>query len=153
MPDTPLTFVHSNRVERLADALAVALRNMPEAAPLASPHIVVPHGGLGRWLERALAERMGIAFGLRFVLPGQFLWELDRRLFGTEREDDAYGVGPLALRILGELARDAGAPEWGKFNFILHAPKKRENSTLTLILFEISAKDGSRQHELPIALK
>ena len=112
MPDTPLPFVHSNRVERLADALAVALRNMPEAMPLAAPHIVVPHVGLGRWLERALAERLGIAFGLRFVLPGQFLWELDRTLFGTERADDAYAVGPLALRILGELARDSGGAEW-----------------------------------------
>ena len=47
---------------------------------------------------------------------------------------------------------DAGAPEWGKFEFSIHAKKKRENSTLTLILFESSAKDGSRQHELPIVL-
>ncbi|HMK03461.1 MAG TPA: Gmad2 immunoglobulin-like domain-containing protein [Ferruginibacter sp.] len=47
---------------------------------------------------------------------------------------------------------DAGAPEWGKFDFIIHAPKKRAQSTLTLILFESSAKDGSRQHELPIML-
>ena len=47
---------------------------------------------------------------------------------------------------------DAGAPEWGKFDFTLNVPKKDTNSTLTLILFEISAKDGSRQHELPIPL-
>lgn len=47
---------------------------------------------------------------------------------------------------------DAGAPEWGKFEFTLEAKKKRENSTLTLILFESSAMDGSRQHELPILL-
>lgn len=47
---------------------------------------------------------------------------------------------------------DAGAPEWGKFDFTIDVAKNRENSTLTLILFEISAKDGSRQHELPIAL-
>ena len=47
---------------------------------------------------------------------------------------------------------DAGAPEWGKFEFIVHAQKKRMNSTVTLILFETSAMDGSRQHELPIAL-
>lgn len=46
----------------------------------------------------------------------------------------------------------AGAPEWGAFDFTLHATKKRENTTLTLILFEVSAKDGSRQHELPISL-
>jgi hypothetical protein len=47
---------------------------------------------------------------------------------------------------------DAGAPEWGKFEFSITAHKKRENSTLTLVLFESSAKDGSRQYELPITL-
>ena len=48
---------------------------------------------------------------------------------------------------------EAGAPEWGKFEFTIDAKKKRENSTLILILFESSAMDGSRQYELPIVLK
>lgn len=48
---------------------------------------------------------------------------------------------------------DAGAPEWGKFKFVVEAKKERVNSTLMLVLFETSAKDGSRQHELPIVLK
>lgn len=47
---------------------------------------------------------------------------------------------------------DAGAPEWGKFKFAINVQKKRENSTLTLVLFEISAEDGSRKYELPITL-
>lgn len=47
---------------------------------------------------------------------------------------------------------DAGAPEWGNFSFTIDVTKKRENSTLHLILFETSAMDGSRQHELPILL-
>lgn len=47
---------------------------------------------------------------------------------------------------------DAGAPEWGNFDFIVDAPKKRANSTLHLVLFESSAKDGSRQYELPVLL-
>ncbi|MEJ7611424.1 MAG: Gmad2 immunoglobulin-like domain-containing protein [Ferruginibacter sp.] len=48
---------------------------------------------------------------------------------------------------------DAGAPEWGNFDFKFAVRKKRENSTLTLILFESSAEDGRRLHELPVALK
>ncbi|HSN48136.1 MAG TPA: Gmad2 immunoglobulin-like domain-containing protein [Flavobacterium sp.] len=48
---------------------------------------------------------------------------------------------------------DAGAPEWGNFDFTLDIPKKDANSTLTLILYESSAKDGSRQHELPVPLE
>ena len=47
---------------------------------------------------------------------------------------------------------DAGAPEWGKFSFSLDVTKKRANSTLMLILFESSPKDGSRQYELPLVL-
>lgn len=52
----------------------------------------------------------------------------------------------------GHQMTDAGAPEWGRFSFTVDVKKKRPNSTLHLILFEISAKDGSRQHELPIKL-
>jgi hypothetical protein len=47
---------------------------------------------------------------------------------------------------------DAGAPAWGNFSFTVDAPKKNANSTLHLILFELSSKDGSRQYELPILL-
>ena len=47
---------------------------------------------------------------------------------------------------------DAGASEWGKFKFSIEVQKPRPNSRLTLILFESSAKDGSRQYELPIPL-
>ena len=52
----------------------------------------------------------------------------------------------------GHEMTDAGAPEWGNFKFTVDVKKDRENSTLMLILFESSAKDGSRQHELPVFL-
>ena len=53
----------------------------------------------------------------------------------------------------GHEMTDAGAPEWGDFSFTIEVAKKRANSTLTLVLYEVSAKDGSRQHELPIVLE
>ncbi|CAM3047096.1 Gmad2 immunoglobulin-like domain-containing protein [Flavobacterium frigoris] len=53
----------------------------------------------------------------------------------------------------GFTTSDAGAPEWGNFDFTVDVEKKKEYSTLILILFEESAKDGSRTHELPIPLK
>ena len=52
----------------------------------------------------------------------------------------------------GYATTDAGAPEWGKFRFEITAEKKRPNSTLHLVLFESSAKDGSRVHQLPVKL-
>ena len=53
----------------------------------------------------------------------------------------------------GHQMTDAGAPEWGKFSFTVEVKKARANSSLTLVLFESSAKDGSRQHQLPIVLE
>lgn len=47
---------------------------------------------------------------------------------------------------------DAGAPEFGNFSFVVNVKKERANSMLHLILFEASAKDGSRQYELPVPL-
>ena len=47
---------------------------------------------------------------------------------------------------------DAGAPEWGNFKFTVEAQKQRPNSTLHIVLYESSAKDGSRVHELPVPL-
>lgn len=52
----------------------------------------------------------------------------------------------------GHHMTDAGAPAWGNFSFTIDAPKENPNSTLHLILFESSPKDGSRQYELPILL-
>src|SRR5688500_2772961 len=53
----------------------------------------------------------------------------------------------------GYTMTDAGAPEWGNFSFSVTAPKKNPNSTLHIIIFESSPKDGSRQYELPILLQ
>lgn len=48
---------------------------------------------------------------------------------------------------------DAGAPAWGKFDFSFEVSKSDKNTTLTLVLFETSAEDGSPQYQLPIPLQ
>ena len=46
-----------------------------------------------------------------------------------------------------------GAPEWGDFDFTFEAKKAEQNSSMTLVLFEESAKDGSQLYTLPISLE
>lgn len=53
----------------------------------------------------------------------------------------------------GHGTTDAGAPEFGNFNFTVDVKKKVASEALYLILFEVSAKDGSKTHELPILLE
>jgi hypothetical protein len=52
----------------------------------------------------------------------------------------------------GYATTSAGAPAWGAFDFSIHVPKVVPHSTLHLIIFEASAKDGSRQHQLSLPL-
>jgi hypothetical protein len=47
---------------------------------------------------------------------------------------------------------DAGAPQWGSFAFVLTVNKSISSHPLRLILFEASAKDGSRQGVIVIPL-
>lgn len=46
----------------------------------------------------------------------------------------------------------AGAPAWGDFSFTVVAVMQQPNTTRHLVIYETSAKDGSRQHQLPIPL-
>jgi len=86
-------------------------------------------------------ERIGID---SFLVRGQ--GQIFEANFGWVVED-----GHEELK-QGSQMTDAGAPEWGNFKFGIRVPKKQASSTLTLILFESSPKDGSRQFELPITL-
>ncbi|SEN31457.1 Immunoglobulin-like domain of spore germination [Lihuaxuella thermophila] len=54
----------------------------------------------------------------------------------------------------GSVQVQGGAPEWAAFTLKLSIPDEKlpRKGTLTLELFEISPKDGSRQNELIIPL-
>ena len=98
-----IRYVHGNRLERLAERLAVDLASGPLEDPLAPELIVVPHPGMGRWLQRELARHWGIAMRLDLPLPGRLIWRIATGLTGIEESDRHYEVGPLAFRIQQQL--------------------------------------------------
>lgn len=74
--------------------------------------------------------------GLARIFEASFLYELEDGHFIL-----AEGIATTS----------AGAPEWGEFEIVIDFDFVSNNSA-TLILYEASAKDGSRQHELYIPL-
>src|SRR6187431_832759 len=98
-----IRYVHGNRLERLAERLAADLASAPIADPLVPELIVVPHPGMGRWLQRELARHWGIAMRLELPLPGRLVWHLATELTGIEEADASFEAGPLAFRILALL--------------------------------------------------
>lgn len=87
---------------------------------------------------------------IKEVVPGKFELNGEARVFeGTFSWAIEDGMNELKD---GYVTTSAGAPEWGKFNFTVEQKKNNDNSTMHIILYESSAKDGKRLHELPIFL-
>ncbi len=97
-----LRVVQSNRLETLAEALARALQEAP-LPPLLPETIVVQSDGIARWLKLALADRLGIAAGLRFVYPAGYVWELVARVVPGVPEDSPLAPELLKWRIAAAL--------------------------------------------------
>jgi len=123
-----------------ADTLQ-SLPGKPQVPKEEKPEVVLPKKYSNKRFREVTVERTGTD---KFLVRGQ--GQIFEANFSWIVEDGHEEL------MKGFQMTDAGAPEWGKFEFTITVPKKRENSTLTLILFESSPEDGSRQHELPIAL-
>jgi exodeoxyribonuclease V gamma subunit len=93
---------HSNRLERLADALAETLRE-PLASPLDREVIAVQSTGMARWLSMALAGRLGISASVRFPFPARLVWEIFRALVPDVPERSPYSREVMTWRLMGLL--------------------------------------------------
>lgn len=120
-----------------ADKDSVVQKDTPvNNSPVASPKIYS-----NQRFREVTVEKTG---DHSFLIKGQ--GQIFEASFGWVIED---GHNELKQ---GFSTTDMGAPEWGNFSFTVDAEKKNPNSTLHIVLFETSAKDGSRQHELPLLL-
>jgi len=139
-----ISFVACNRHEPIkTEANVDTLKTVPETLQVTKqePEADLPKPYSNERFKDVIVERTGqdtfIVRGKAQVFEAAFSWIVED---GHEELMKGFQM------------TDAGAPEWGNFEFSITVPKKQSNSTLTLILFESSPKDGSRQYELPITL-
>lgn len=71
----------SNRLSRLATLLSSQLDVSAKRDPFYAPSIVVPNLDTARWLQLTLAEEMGFAGNLNFMLPAEWQWKQVRKLY------------------------------------------------------------------------
>ncbi len=125
------TIYKGSRLETLLDALVQRLREQP-AAPLEQETIVVQGQGMARWLERELAQRLGIAGSFRFPYPGAFLYSL---LLRDEPAPSPFGREALGLRIFRLLADPRLQDQLGAAaTFCEDDPDQRKRSQLAAAL-------------------
>lgn len=84
-PRHPQLFLHlSNRLEVLADRLADDLAATP-ADPMALRTVVVSSAETARWLSMQLADRQGLAMGVRYPFLRRVVDELATTMLGGQR--------------------------------------------------------------------
>jgi len=103
-----LTVYPANRLEDLAVLLDHVLKLAP--GNILSPNIVVVESkGMQHWVSMALAEQRGLCMNVQFPMPGTFIWQLVRRMLGSERVplESPYAREALVWRIDRLLASSA----------------------------------------------
>src|SRR5207342_356250 len=111
MPTAPdFRLYHSNALEVLAGLLAEETVRLPADGDWLRPDLVlVPQHSMRRWLQQALAERLGICANLRFVTPGEFVdMAVDANL-GTAPPEDRLGPEVLRWHLLHALQQSPPA--------------------------------------------
>ena len=89
-----LRYLTGNRLELLADHLCAGLAASP-LPPEKSETIVVPSRGMGVWLHRQIALRLGIAASIEFPFPARFVDQLAEK-FGLGRPEPVDPFRPAA---------------------------------------------------------
>lgn len=111
---------HSNRLERLGDALAELLAT-PLSSPLVPEIVLVQSNGMARWLSLRLAARNQICANVRFPYPAGYVWELLRTLRPDLAEVSGFDPGVLTWRIYGLLPSLLADPRYAELANYLQA--------------------------------
>lgn len=77
-PAARFHLISGNRLDVLAAHLAARLAHPPDPDSLAPETILIPQPTLRHWLERSLAERLGVIANLDLCTPSEFVWRLLR---------------------------------------------------------------------------
>lgn len=111
-----LTLCQSNKLEKLAQIFAT--HRTPPASPFETETIIVQSLGMGPWISMRLAESEGICANVRYRLPGEFIWDLRKRLLGNLPDRSPFAADVMTFRIkdwLADPANLARSPELAGF--------------------------------------
>lgn len=96
----------SNRLDYLAEQLCLSLAQPADPDSLEPEIILIPQPTLRRWLQRELAQRLGVAAHLEFPTPSEFVWRLLRAQWPDLPIDSPWDQARLRWRLFAELARE-----------------------------------------------
>lgn len=132
--------VKGNRLEKLADLLAVKLLHQESGDPFLSPEIVVPNLDTARWLQLHIAEKNGFAGNIRYMLPAEWQWDQIRKLYTDLPKSLPADAEPMKWAIYAILK---GTDLVQEYPHIHRFAEKQEGSMKDQALLRFSAQISS----------
>ena len=112
----------SNRLEHLADALALVLQH-PLRDPFRGEALVVQSRGMERWLAQQLAARLGICANVSFLFPQRFVAGLFDEALPGKSNAAFYAPETLTWRIMKLLPSLVRQKEFAELRRYLDQPR------------------------------
>lgn len=110
---------YSNQLSQQKTLLATILAQDPNPDPFASEIILVQSLGMAQWLQRQLAESLGVSANIHFPYPTSFLWQQYRTLFPELPKENVFERGLMVWRIMRLLPNLLSLPEFAPLAFYL----------------------------------
>jgi exodeoxyribonuclease V gamma subunit len=110
-----LRVYHSNRLEILADQLAVLVRQ-PTDSPFVPETIIVQSLGMAGWLSLRLADHLGVCAHVWFPFPAAFIWDMFHRVLTHVPETSPFAPDVLTWRLMPLLGSLEEAPRFASLS-------------------------------------
>lgn len=94
------TVYYSNQLANQKDVLIGILQQDPNPDPFAQETILVQSLGMAQWLQRQIAEHIGIAGNIQFPYPTNFLWQQYRALLPMLPKENKFERHSMTWRLM-----------------------------------------------------
>jgi len=106
-----IRLISSNSQEIMAAQLAAIIQSTPQS-PLQPRRIIIQSDGMANWLKNKIADHLGAASNLKFIMPSNFFWDLYRSVLPQLPERSPFVREQLRWRIYKLLPDLIGSPEF-----------------------------------------
>ncbi|MFO7846056.1 MAG: exodeoxyribonuclease V subunit gamma [Balneolaceae bacterium] len=114
----------SNTLEKLADKLAGRLTHALPADPLTARQIIVPNKETAGWLKLKLAEELGVAANLSFLLPSEWQFRMIRKLYPALPALLPSDPGPLSWLVFDVLSKQEIRERFARLDTYVNSQKE-----------------------------
>lgn len=95
-----LQIYHSNQLKIHKELISNLIKSDPLDNPFEQEIILVQSPGMSQWLQIELAQSLGIAANISFLLPATFIWNMFTQVLPDIPKESAFSKGAMTWKLM-----------------------------------------------------